>query len=246
MKFGKSFRTLLKIDRTHFLTRMQSQRFPKLVVFDLDQCLWSPEMYTLDDIPTKADAVMGDLGGSLMGVIGVRSGYEIIKLFPAALKWLQRYYQNEFPGVRIAAASSADTPQAVRIGRAAMSIIEIFPGVTMRDVFGKGWEPSFEGNLQIGRTAPLSADKARSHFPILRELTGIPYNEMVFFDDCLWGDHCRNVETLCEGVVTRRTPRGLQEDDWQIVLNDFRTRYLHSDSDAPEDLGSITDSYLDS
>jgi hypothetical protein len=26
---------------------------PELVVFDLDDCLWSPEMYTLSEIPEK-------------------------------------------------------------------------------------------------------------------------------------------------------------------------------------------------
>lgn len=35
---------------------------PKLVVFDLDMCVWEPEMYTLNKIPTPADAVRGDSG----------------------------------------------------------------------------------------------------------------------------------------------------------------------------------------
>ena len=34
-------------------------RFPKLVVFDLDACLWSPEMFELAARPTSYDAKAG-------------------------------------------------------------------------------------------------------------------------------------------------------------------------------------------
>jgi len=34
--------------------------------------------------------------------------------------------------MKIAAASSADTPKAVKIGKTAMGLLEILPGVTMR------------------------------------------------------------------------------------------------------------------
>lgn len=34
-------------------------KLPRLVVFDLDQCLWSPEMYLLREIPTER--VYGEL-----------------------------------------------------------------------------------------------------------------------------------------------------------------------------------------
>jgi magnesium-dependent phosphatase 1 len=65
-----------------------------------------------------------------------------------------------------AAASSADTPLAVSIGRKAMTMLEVAPGVTVRQVFALGWPEGFEGNMQIGRTSPLSSDKAHTHFPI--------------------------------------------------------------------------------
>ena len=61
----------------------------------------------------------------------------------------------------------ADTPLAVSIGRKAMSMLEVDAGVTVRQVFAKGWPEGFEGNLQIGRSPPLSSDKAVTHFPIL-------------------------------------------------------------------------------
>jgi magnesium-dependent phosphatase 1 len=155
------------------------------------------------------------------GVIAVKSGRENITLFPTALTILQDIYSGKYNNMRIAAASSADTPRAVEIGKAAMTMLEVFPGVTMRDVFALGWEPGFEGNIQIGRTAPLSSDKATTHFPIIKRETGIPYHEMVFFDDCNWSDNCARVESVCTGVVTQRTPDGIQIHEWTAALERF-------------------------
>lgn len=169
---------------------------PELIVFDLDQCLWHPEMYTLYDIPSPSSKKCFksiDESDQRQIITAIASSDEYIRLFPAALKVLQDYYMNNYPNMRIAVASSADTPLAVQIGRAAMNILEIFPGVTVRQAFAKGWPDGFEGNLQIGRTHPLTPDKSRSHFPILQKNTGIEYGKMLFFDDCLWGDHCQVV-----------------------------------------------------
>jgi magnesium-dependent phosphatase 1 len=199
---------------------------PELCVFDMDMCIWSPEMYELHAIPTIKDARRGRLGDRGDGVIAVASGFDDIQIFPAALKILQDFYLGEYgPTLRIAAASSADTPRAVAIGRAAMDILEVLPGVTLRQCFAKGWPDGFEGNLQIGRTPPLSADKAVTHFPILLRETNIMYEKMIFFDDCNWGDHCANVERNCPGVVTMRTPRGLQEREWVSCLKAYDQRY---------------------
>jgi magnesium-dependent phosphatase 1 len=200
-----------------------TQRFPKLIVFDLDMCLWSPEMYELEEIPRKEHAVIGKLSSEgVEGVVGVRSGHEVIRLFDDARAILRDFHEGKFPEyLRIAAASSADTPRAVQIGRAAMSILEIAPGVTMRQVFARGWPEGFEGNLQIGRTPPLSSDKAATHFPILQRETNVDYKDMVFLDDCNWGDHVSNVYRA-HGVVGQRTPRGLTRREWDLCLASFR------------------------
>jgi len=193
-------------------------RYPKLVVFDLDACLWNLEMYSLDVIPQAGDAVQGILGKlGQTGVAGVRSGSEVIKLNPGAMLALQEFHSGKFPLMRIAAASSADNPHAVKIGRAALGLLEVAPGVTVRQVFGTGWDEGFEGNLQIGRTPPLSSRKEQTHFPILQRETSVAFTDMLFFDDCNWGDHVGNVHRVC-GVVGHRTPSGLQEGDWRAGL----------------------------
>lgn len=126
-------------------------------------------------------------------MIGCKSGRSTITLFDGALHALRQIHKGVHPEMRCAAASSADTPQAVAIGRAALGILEVVPGVTVREVLATGWPDGFEGNVQIGRTPPLSSDKSATHFPLLLEKTGIPYAEMLFFDDCNWGDHCAKV-----------------------------------------------------
>lgn len=182
-------------------------------------------MYELREVPTHASTVRGTLNGDEQGVTGVRSGDHLIRLFPASLAILRLFYLDAFPGMRIAAASSADTPHAVRIGRAAMGLLEVLPGVTLRQVFAKGWPEGFGGNLQIGRSPPLSSDKAETHFPLLRGETGVSYMDMLFFDDCNWGDHCANVERECPGVTVQRTPRGLQLAEWEAGLASFRAKW---------------------
>eukprot|EP01052_Picozoa_sp_SAG31_P064468 SAG31_NODE_23327_length_506_cov_1.262899_1_plen_76_part_01 len=76
-------------------------------------------MYTLDEIPTTE--VRGALGGDLLGhcdgVIGLKSGRHTVSLFPGALLALQEIAAGKYPGMRAAAASSADTPFAVQCAR---------------------------------------------------------------------------------------------------------------------------------
>lgn len=205
-------------------TSLDFSILPELVVFDLDACLWLPEMYTLREIPTTDDRIFGKLGES-NGCVGLRSSGEVIRLFPDAVEILQSIYQGKYTGLRCAVASSADTPRATAVAKASLSLLEIMPGITMKDVFSNGWDSTFEGNIQIGRQSPLSSNKATSHFPIIREATKIPYDKMIYFDDCLWDDHCTNVAKQCPGVVTQRTPSGLRKRDWENCLKSYAQRY---------------------
>ena len=61
-------------------------------MFDCDMCLWSPEMYELREIPS--DTVLGDLNGRGRGVIGVKSGRDVVNYFLGLCK-LYRTMQME-------------------------------------------------------------------------------------------------------------------------------------------------------
>lgn len=108
---------------------MSEGPYPELLVYDMDACLWDQEMYTMSSMPEKK--VMGDLNGRGEGVIGVMSGRDKISLHEGSLISLQEHYDGKYPGMKIAMASSADTPFAEKVGRASLKILEVVPGVTV-------------------------------------------------------------------------------------------------------------------
>lgn len=197
---------------------------PALCVFDLDACFWDQEMFEMPAIPDRT--VLGDLNGRGTGVIGAMSGGHQISLHAGSLHALQQHADGAYPGMKVAFASSADTPFAERIGRASLALLEVLPGLTVWDlVVGRDWKGSDVN--QIGRQPPLSSNKAKSHFPRLREATGIRYDQMLFFDDCNWGDHCGMVSAGCKevdtgiGPATVRTPNGLGLKEWNQGLQAY-------------------------
>jgi magnesium-dependent phosphatase 1 len=200
--------------------------YPELLVYDMDACLWDKEMYEMPSVPSPNDVVLGDLNGRGEGVIGVMSGRNRISLHRGSLMSLQEHADGKYPGMKVAFASSADTPFAEKIGRASLKLLEVLPGLTVWDLaVGRDWEGA--DHNQIGRQPPLSSNKARSHFPRLKKATGIRYDRMLFFDDCNWGDHCGMVAKGCKeadtgmGPATVRTPRGLGEKEWQLGLETY-------------------------
>ena len=81
--------------------RATSARVPKLLIFDLDACLWSPEMFELRAAPTSYDADAG----------GVRAGTEVVRLFPGALSVLRRLITDPaLNSIKVAVASSTTEP----------------------------------------------------------------------------------------------------------------------------------------
>eukprot|EP01065_Artemidia_motanka_P012206 TRINITY_DN16688_c0_g1_i2.p2 TRINITY_DN16688_c0_g1~~TRINITY_DN16688_c0_g1_i2.p2 ORF type:complete len:139 (+),score=13.80 TRINITY_DN16688_c0_g1_i2:38-418(+) len=80
---------------------------PKMVVFDLDACVWEPEMYQLPGCPSQE--VRGSLPGG-EGVVGMRCGSRgpTVRLFPGALRALNELRTNpELADVEVACASSS-------------------------------------------------------------------------------------------------------------------------------------------
>lgn len=197
---------------------------PSLCVFDLDACLWDKEMFEMPAIPTTEDVVRGNLNGRGEGVVSVMSGRHKISLHAGSLLALQEHADGTYPGMRVALASSANTPFAEKIGRASLALLEVVPGVTVWDVLMRDWD-GVDVN-QIGRQPPLSPNKSATHFPRLREATSVGFDKMLFFDDCNWGDHCGQVAAACReangrGVVTMRTPRGLGVDEFRRGMQAF-------------------------
>ena len=65
-------------------------------------------MYEMPAMPSET--VQGDLNGQGQGVTGVMSGRNEISLHTGSLIALQEHAANQYPGMKICIASSADTP----------------------------------------------------------------------------------------------------------------------------------------
>ena len=181
------------------LCKISKMSIPSLIVFDLDACLWSPEMYELDKAPSTYDAKRG----------GVKAGRDTVTLYPGARDTLLRLLTDStFQGCKIAAASSTTEPAYAK------KCLEQTP----IDLSGQRKE-TMSDIIKYRQIYPGS--KGRSHFPRLQQETGVPYSEMLFFDDCSYSDNCGEVASSCPGVTCVRTPNGLTKEEFNFALEEF-------------------------
>lgn len=196
---------------------------PSMIVFDLDDCLWTPEMHELSGPPSvrvEGPLDPNDPCGSPLGTVGMkvpsrrRGGWggddeEIVELYPGARLALRELALDpKYRGIPIAVASTSLEPS---YSHASIDGLEILPDLTLRDMISYA---------QVGRTGNLTSRKT-SHFKLLHRESGIPYEEMIFFDDCNWGDHVGDLNREF-GVVGQRTPNGLQLEEFHRGLENYR------------------------
>ena len=157
-----------------------------MIVFDLDDCLWTPEMHELPGCPEipvhgELNLNLGSGGGGgggknqkqHKGVVGLQVPRyrDTVTLYDGARKVLYELATNPiYKDVQLATASSSLEPS---YSYACLAGIEILPGLCMGDMMSYN---------QIGRTGNLTPDKT-THFRQLHEESCVPYNEMLFFDD---------------------------------------------------------------
>ena len=101
-------------------------------------------MFEMPAVPCKDDIVLGDLNGRGEGCTGVMSGRSKISLHAGALLALQEHADGKFPGMRVALASSANTPFAEQIGRASLALLEEAPQAIPEGVPPEDFEPEPE------------------------------------------------------------------------------------------------------
>ena len=166
-------------NRNYYCSKTSTMtRLPSMIVFDLDDCLWTPEMHELPGCPEiPVHGILnphGSNGGTpLKGVVGLQVPRyrDTVTLYDGARRVLYELAVNPvYKGVLLATASSSLEPS---YSYACLAGIEILPGRTLGDMM------SYH---QIGRTGRLSPDKT-THFQELHEESGVPFHEMLFFDD---------------------------------------------------------------
>ena len=106
---------------------------PSMIVFDLDDCLWTPEMHELPGMPEIP--VHGDLNGNgQKGVVGLQVPRyrDTVVLYDGARKVLHELATNPlYEGVLLATASSSLEPS---YSYACLDQIEILPGLTVGEM----------------------------------------------------------------------------------------------------------------
>lgn len=186
---------------------------PKLIVFDLDHCLWSPEMHELDSFP---DVTVTSALANGRGVIGVISNGLQVQLYVEALSILQELYQsNMYRHVKFALASSSLKPE---YSWACLNTLEIFPGVPMINLFSY---------FAIGRSEDCGGltDDKTTHFAKIHFESRIDYKDMLFFDDCNWKDHVTELQQKLK-IVGQKTPHGLTRETYRNGLYKFASTHL--------------------
>ncbi len=160
--------------------------FPQLAVFDLDDTLWTPEMWLLSGPPFTKDS---------SGRVFDRNRQHVY-LFPEAQEILKEIH----PSVKIGYASRTEYPDWAM---ECLRLIHVFEKTTMLDI------------MHIAEIYPT--DKIK-HFKNIQKKTGIPFEEMVFFDN-----EYRNIEDVSKlGVHCVYTPEGLNWKYWQSGLKMYR------------------------
>eukprot|EP00934_Nitzschia_sp_Nitz4_P003789 Nitzschia sp. Nitz4//scaffold189_size62959//13867//14489//NITZ4_006303-RA/size62959-snap-gene-0.7-mRNA-1//-1//CDS//3329539881//3779//frame0 len=181
-----------------------------LAVFDLDFTVWHPEMYQLYGMPRLIPAPRGMSPSDRKETRTSRDGYVLsagggshIHVFDGASFALADINQLKKEGIDIqaAVASRTDEPEWAHF---CMNHLIAQDGTTLKQCFGGIVEISF--------------DNKKQHFRRLHRQTGIPYEQMMFFDNEY--SNIRSVESL--GVKCFYTPDGMERKHWEEAREAFQ------------------------
>ncbi|MES1913089.1 MAG: hypothetical protein MHM6MM_005318 [Cercozoa sp. M6MM] len=186
-----------------------SHALPKLLVFDLDDTLWYPEMYMLDGAPFTRDesGTVRDCSGTEVDLIG--DTREILEMLRREPEWKH---------TRIAYASRTFYPE-----RAAecLKLIEI------EDV---QWSGSDSGSsartsmMELTELQEIYPGDKKDHFRKFAHKSGVEFKDMIFFDN-----EYRNVRSVSSlGVHSVYTPDGLTWDFFQTGVTQWQKARGHS------------------
>jgi len=190
------------------------------VVFDLDYTIWQPEMYQIDGPPKLISH------DEFVGKQKRKSRGSLREIPRGATTIHQNKLATDRRGVPITVFAGASHALS-EINRMKKDSMDIEVAISSR-TDEPGWAYQLMKWLVADDGRPLSkcfdenlieisyADKAR-HFESLHRKTGVPFEEMVFFDNEMW--NIQSVGSL--GVSCYHTPNGMTVEDWNKCLQDF-------------------------
>ncbi|KAH8105102.1 magnesium-dependent phosphatase-1 [Cristinia sonorae] len=198
-----------------------TSRLPKLVAFDLDYTLWDLWIDCHVTAPLKRH---GDKHNEVLDKYGQKVAFyrdvaEILHRLRAA-------------GVIIAACSRTTTP---KLAREALSLLLVPPKAGQK-------HDSPTAAIKFFDQQEIYPGSKITHFKKLHQKTGIPYSEMLFFDD-----EARNKEVESLGVTFCIVKRGLNDRTFEDGLAEWRKRHpveVIEDAAATISNNEIGDSFV--
>ncbi|KAF9530792.1 magnesium-dependent phosphatase-1 [Crepidotus variabilis] len=190
---------------------MSGGRFPRLVAFDLDYTLWDLWIDTHVSgplrRPEKAINKVLDRDGEVI------SFYKDVPCILQTLHQRGRVADGEEEKTVIAACSRTHAPD---LARRCLGLL-LMPSLTK--------EATLQPAIELFDELEIYPGSKLKHFRALHERTGIPYNEMLFFDD-----ERRNIEVEKLGVTFVLVPSGVNQKSFQQGLSEWRRRRSEDDS----------------
>lgn len=184
-------------------TESPPKQLPKAIIFDLDGCLWTPEMYEImyfmggKGSPFREDP---NNGSNLL-----TSGDQPVKLLGDVRSVFEEMHtQPCFGDAKIGISSRTDEPNWAR------ELLEKFRVTTNE----KG-EPVYLTDVLNG-PIEIAQDSKVAHFERIRTETGIDYEDMVFFDNEF--GNCERVSSL--GVSVVYCPKGVTRELWEMGVRE--------------------------
>ncbi|GAB1316527.1 Magnesium-dependent phosphatase-like protein [Madurella fahalii] len=183
---------------------------PRLIVLDLDYTLWP--FYSDIHISTPIRLV----AGSNPPTVADRNG-ELFALYPDAPHIL-RLVASSLPNTRLAVASKSPVGD---LCREVLKLLRLPPAVAAAGPDGGGGEAvkggpkrtidAFDAGLEIYEGTKLR------HFEVIQKRTGIPFRDMLFFDD-----ERPNFEVESLGVTMRLVRNGLTWEELEKGILQWR------------------------
>lgn len=176
---------------------------PKLVIFDLDGCLWRPEMYELVHFSGKKGAPFTPAehdDNVLLTVAG--EPVQLLKDVREVMKEL--YLEPRWNDILVGISSRTDAPHWAKELLEKFSVRHDSGEFVLEDVFRNG-------------PIEMRSDSKVQHFQRIARTTNIGFEDMIFLDN-EYGN-CESVAAL--GVTVGYCPGGVSREIWQATLDAF-------------------------